>query len=155
MSPPEAPRGPVDPYTPAEMAGRVEAGGLAKAALDTPRTLALAMLAGAFVASADLQQEHRAGDLLRRPQKPEPHVAAAKEAVSSRPQVDGAQPMRRRKRSLWVTMPTSRSPSTTGRQPIFFSAMRRAASATGASGATLTTESVISSLTGSVFTTPW
>jgi formate/nitrite transporter len=38
-----------DPYTPAEMAGRVEAGGVAKAALDLPRTLALAVLAGAFI----------------------------------------------------------------------------------------------------------
>ena len=39
----------VDPYTPAEMAERVEAGGVAKAALDIPSTLALAMLAGPSV----------------------------------------------------------------------------------------------------------
>lgn len=38
-----------DPYTPAEMAERVEAGGVAKAALDFSRTLALAVLAGAFI----------------------------------------------------------------------------------------------------------
>ncbi|MBI4510852.1 MAG: formate/nitrite transporter family protein [Deltaproteobacteria bacterium] len=49
MSPPEAPRAVVDPYTPAEMAERVEAGGVAKAGLDIPRTLALAVLAGAFI----------------------------------------------------------------------------------------------------------
>ncbi|MBI2378977.1 MAG: formate/nitrite transporter family protein [Deltaproteobacteria bacterium] len=44
----EAPRV-ADPYTPAEMAERVEAGGVAKAALDFWRTLALAVLAGAFI----------------------------------------------------------------------------------------------------------
>ncbi len=49
MSSHEAPRVGVDPYTPAEMAERVEAGGVAKAALDIPRTLALAVLAGAFI----------------------------------------------------------------------------------------------------------
>ena len=49
MSSHEAPRVVVDPYTPAEMAERVEAGGVAKAALDIPRTLALAVLAGAFI----------------------------------------------------------------------------------------------------------
>lgn len=38
-----------DPYTPAEMAERVEAGGVAKAALGASRTLALAVLAGAFI----------------------------------------------------------------------------------------------------------
>jgi formate/nitrite transporter len=38
-----------DPHTPAEMAGRVESGGVAKAGLDFPRTLALAVLAGAFI----------------------------------------------------------------------------------------------------------
>ena len=38
-----------DPYTPAEMASRVEAGGVAKAALDAPRMLGLAILAGAFI----------------------------------------------------------------------------------------------------------
>ena len=49
MSPDDRPRAPFDPYTPAEMAGRVEAGGVAKAMLDAPRTLALAVLAGAFI----------------------------------------------------------------------------------------------------------
>jgi formate/nitrite transporter len=49
MSPEEKPLGTFDPHTPAEMAGRVEAGGVAKAALDLPRTLALAVLAGAFI----------------------------------------------------------------------------------------------------------
>ena len=49
MSPDDRPREPFDPYTPAEMAGRVEAGGVAKAMLDAPRTLALAVLAGAFI----------------------------------------------------------------------------------------------------------
>ncbi len=38
-----------DPYTPAEIAERVQAGGVAKAALDLPSTLALAVLAGAFI----------------------------------------------------------------------------------------------------------
>ncbi len=37
-----------DPYTPAELAERVEAGGVAKARLDPARTLALAVLAGAL-----------------------------------------------------------------------------------------------------------
>jgi formate transporter len=37
------------PYSPAEMAERVEAGGVAKASLDFSRTLALAVLAGAFI----------------------------------------------------------------------------------------------------------
>jgi formate/nitrite transporter len=41
---------PFDPYTPAEMAARVEAGGVAKAKLDGGRTLVLAVLAGAFIA---------------------------------------------------------------------------------------------------------
>ncbi len=39
----------MDPYTPAEMAGRVEAGGVAKAALSAGRTFALGVLAGAFI----------------------------------------------------------------------------------------------------------
>lgn len=39
----------LDPYTPAEMALRVEAGGVAKAALPAGRAFALAVLAGAFV----------------------------------------------------------------------------------------------------------
>lgn len=39
----------MDPYTPAEMAGRVEAGGVAKATMEAPRMLALAILAGAFI----------------------------------------------------------------------------------------------------------
>lgn len=39
----------IDPYTPAEMAQRVEAGGVAKAALAPSRAFALAVLAGAFV----------------------------------------------------------------------------------------------------------
>lgn len=38
-----------DPFTPAEMAQRLEAGGVAKAQLDAGRTLALAVLAGAFI----------------------------------------------------------------------------------------------------------
>lgn len=38
-----------DPYTPAQMAARVEAGGVAKAALPASKTLALGVLAGAFV----------------------------------------------------------------------------------------------------------
>lgn len=38
-----------DPYTPAEMAGRVQLGGVAKASLDAPRMFALAVLAGAFI----------------------------------------------------------------------------------------------------------
>lgn len=38
-----------DPCSPAEMASRVEAGGVAKAALDAPRTLVLSVLAGAFI----------------------------------------------------------------------------------------------------------
>lgn len=49
MSPGEKPLGTFDPYTPAEMAARVEAGGVAKAALDLPRTVGLAVLAGAFI----------------------------------------------------------------------------------------------------------
>jgi len=40
---------PFDPYTPAQMAARVEAGGVAKAALPASKTLALGVLAGAFV----------------------------------------------------------------------------------------------------------
>ena len=39
----------MDLYSPVEMAERVEAGGVAKAALDAPRTIALAILAGAFI----------------------------------------------------------------------------------------------------------
>ena len=46
---PDRPPHDVDPYTPAEMAGRVEAGGVAKASLDAPRMFALAILAGAFI----------------------------------------------------------------------------------------------------------
>ena len=38
-----------DPYTPAQMAERVEAGGVAKANLDFGRTLSLGVLAGAFI----------------------------------------------------------------------------------------------------------
>jgi formate/nitrite transporter len=49
MAPVEKPLGTFDPYTPAEMAARVEAGGVVKAALDLPRTLVLAVLAGAFI----------------------------------------------------------------------------------------------------------
>lgn len=49
MSSPEAPHTASDPYTPAEMAERVEAGGVAKATLEHSRTLALAVLAGAFI----------------------------------------------------------------------------------------------------------
>lgn len=49
MSPNESPGAAADPYTPAEMAARVEAGGVAKATLDLPRTFALAVLAGAFI----------------------------------------------------------------------------------------------------------
>lgn len=39
----------VDLYAPAQMAARVQAGGVAKAALDAPRTFALAVLGGAFI----------------------------------------------------------------------------------------------------------
>ncbi len=39
----------VDPYTPAQMAARVEAGGVAKASLPASKTLALGVLAGAFI----------------------------------------------------------------------------------------------------------
>ncbi len=39
----------MDPHTPAEMAGKVEAGGVAKAALDPGRTIVLGILAGAFI----------------------------------------------------------------------------------------------------------
>lgn len=38
-----------DPYTPAEMAARVEAGGVAKSRLDAGTTLVLGVLAGAFI----------------------------------------------------------------------------------------------------------
>lgn len=40
----------IDPFKPAEMAVLIEAGGVAKVALDTGKTLALAILAGAFIA---------------------------------------------------------------------------------------------------------
>ena len=49
MTQDEAGRTAIDPYSPAEMAQRVEAGGVAKAAVDAPRTFALAVLAGAFI----------------------------------------------------------------------------------------------------------
>lgn len=39
----------LDPYSPREMASRVQAGGVAKAALGVQETLALAVLAGAFI----------------------------------------------------------------------------------------------------------
>lgn len=39
----------MDPHTPAEMAAKVERGGVAKARLDAGRTLLLAVLAGAFI----------------------------------------------------------------------------------------------------------
>ncbi|HJU82925.1 MAG TPA: formate/nitrite transporter family protein [Holophagaceae bacterium] len=39
----------MDPHTPAEMAAKVEAGGVAKAGLDAGRTLVLGLLAGAFI----------------------------------------------------------------------------------------------------------
>jgi formate/nitrite transporter len=39
----------LDPYSPAEMAQRVEAGGVVKAGLNVANTLALAVLAGAFI----------------------------------------------------------------------------------------------------------
>lgn len=48
-SPDQGPGAVGDPYTPAEMAARVEAGGVAKTALGAPRTFALAVLAGAFI----------------------------------------------------------------------------------------------------------
>jgi hypothetical protein len=40
----------LDAYAPVDMAARVEAGGVAKATLDTATILALAVLAGAFIA---------------------------------------------------------------------------------------------------------
>jgi formate transporter len=43
------PQSTLDPYTPAQMASRVAAGGVAKSALDAPRTFVLAVLAGAFI----------------------------------------------------------------------------------------------------------
>lgn len=49
MSSDEPPRVTIDAFTPAEMAARVEAGGVAKAKLDAGRTFALAVLAGAFI----------------------------------------------------------------------------------------------------------
>ncbi len=47
--PPVPDASPFDPYTPAQMAARVEAGGVAKAGLPASKTLALGVLAGAFI----------------------------------------------------------------------------------------------------------
>lgn len=53
----------LDAYTPLDMAARVEAGGVAKAHLDTATVLALAVVAGAFIAL---------GPILRRSSSPLP-----------------------------------------------------------------------------------